>query len=48
MTGTFANSVSHITFFTPVPAAIWMLLTGLAGFFGLRWNARRKEALTAA
>lgn len=48
MTGTFSNAISHITFFTPLPAAAWILLTGLAGFFGLRWNARRKEALAGA
>lgn len=47
-TGTFNTGISHITFFTPLPAAAWLLLTGLAGFFGLRWRERRKAALAAA
>ena len=46
-TGVFNNAISHITFLTPLPAAAWLLLAGLAGFFGLRWRERRKAALAA-
>lgn len=42
----FQAGISHITWFTPLPAAAWLFLSGLVALFGWkRWTGRNGEAV---
>lgn len=45
----FDHAISHVTFFVPLPAAAWLLLTALAGLFGWRrWFGGSQPATATA
>jgi hypothetical protein len=38
------NAMSHVTAYTPLPAAIWLFLSALAGLFGIGYKRRSSAA----
>lgn len=38
------NAMSHITAYTPLPGAVWLFLSALAGLFGAGYTRRSRDA----